>query len=98
MKTLQDLYSEIIASGDEAKRAFVEAVMADGVEDFMRKHDCLATTEEVREFLITKSRETDPVELTADQLNAVAGGLTFSNPCGGPEDTCDSETCIPDCC
>ncbi|MDO4405106.1 MAG: hypothetical protein Q4C09_08730 [Atopobiaceae bacterium] len=41
MKTAQELYSEIIAS-DELKKAFVEAMKADELGDFLKAHDCVS--------------------------------------------------------
>ena len=41
MKTMQELYSEIIAS-DERKKAFVEAMKEGKLGDFLQAHDCEA--------------------------------------------------------
>lgn len=101
MKTLQEPYDEIIAD-DERKRAFVEVINAGNIDDFMRQHDCPATTEEVKEFLEAKAAQASPTELTAEQLEEVAGGtsVTVTSPCGpsgtDSQETC-SCTCIDDC-
>ena len=74
MKTLQELYKEVIAS-DELKEEFMEASNDEKngqkrVEDFLKKHECDATFEELKEFLKEKSED----ELSEDELAAVAGG------------------------
>ena len=73
MKTLQELYSEIIAS-DELKNAFVGAMKAGKLEDFLKEHGCEATAEEVKEFIETKAAEDTPIELSEDELKQVAAG------------------------
>lgn len=101
MKTLQDLYNEIM-DNDAEKKAFVEAMKADAIEDFLRQHDCDATAEEIGEFLESKAAEDSPLELSMDELAEVAGGtesaLTFK--CTETKaDSCGcSNTCIKKCC
>ena len=56
MKTLQELYNEIVAS-DEQKKAFVEAMKAGKLEDFLKAHGCEAAVEEVREYIEAKAAE-----------------------------------------
>ena len=74
MKTLQDLYEEVMAN-DEEKRAFVEAMKADDVEGFLRQRGCDATKKELEEFLGQKAAEKDaPMELSTDELRQAAGG------------------------
>ena len=98
MKTAQELYSEIIAS-NEQKKAFVEAMKADKIEDFLRANDCEATAEEVREYIETKAAEDTPIELSEDELKNVAGGTIVTESIVCSEDTCNcSNTCIRDCC
>ena len=99
MKTVQELYGEIIAS-DELKRDFVEAMKADGLEDFLKAHGCEATKEEVKEFVETKAAGDDPIELSDDELRHVAAGsVIHSETCYCTCDTCGcSDTCIRDCC
>lgn len=101
MKTLQELYGEIIAD-DEQKRAFVEAMEAGNVEDFLRRRDCSATEDEVREFLEAKAAEDDPVQLTDDQLEEISGGVEKLFPGEGTygctEKASCSCTCAIDCC
>ena len=72
-KTLQELYDEV--RGDDAlKKSFVEAMRKGVVEDFLREHGCEATPEELREFLECKAKESDPLELSADE-NPIAASF-----------------------
>ena len=99
MKTLQELYGEIIAN-DELKKAFVEAMKSNEIGDFLRAHGCEATVEEAQEFVETKAAEDAPIELSEDELKRVAGGsFVDSVECSHKGDTCNcSNTCIRDCC
>ena len=74
MKTLQELYKEVIAS-EELKREFMEAAKDEKegkkkVEEFVKKHGCDATFEDVKAFFEEKSND----ELSEDDVEAVAGG------------------------
>ena len=98
MKTVQELYGEIIAS-DELKKAFVEAMRADKLGDFLKAHGCEATEEEIREFVETKAAKDVPIELSEDELEHVAGGTFATQTCGCTGKTYEcSDTCIRDCC
>lgn len=99
MKTVQELYSEIIAS-DELKKAFVEAMKASKLGDFLKAHGCEATEEEIQEFIEAKAAEDAPIELSDEELMRVAGGtIVASDACSMFGDTCGcSNTCILDCC
>ena len=99
MKTIQELYGEIIAS-DELKKAFVEAMKAGKLGDFLRAHDCEATAEEIQEFIETKAAEDTPIELSDNELKAVAAGsFVDSVECSHKGNTCNcSNSCIRDCC
>ena len=73
MKSLQELFDEV--KGDAAlKKAFVEAMREGAAEDFLRGHGCEATSEELREFLECKAKESDPLELSADE-NPIAASF-----------------------
>ena len=50
MKTLQELYNEIIAS-DELKTAFAEAAKGGKTMEFLKAQGCEATVEELAAFL-----------------------------------------------
>ena len=69
MKTLQDLYTEIMSS-DEQKRAFVEAAKGGKLEDYLRASGCEATLEDVQVFLKEKSE----AQLSDEELDNAAGG------------------------
>ena len=69
--TIEALYKEIIAS-DELKSAFVEAVKAQKLGDFLKAHGCEAAEAEVVDFL--KSLRKGEGELADDELSSVAGG------------------------
>lgn len=99
MKTIQELYSEIMTS-DELKKGFVEAMKAGKLEDFLKEHGCEATEEEVKEFVETKAASDAPIELSDDELKHVAAGSGIhSETCYCTGKTCGcSNTCIRDCC
>ena len=69
--TIEALYKRIIAS-DELKSAFVEAVKAQKLGDFLKAQGCEATEAEVVDFI--KSLRKGEGELADDELSAVAGG------------------------
>ena len=74
MKTLQELYKEVIAS-EELKKEFMEASKDEkncqkNMEDFLKKYGCEATFDELKAFLDEKSKG----ELDEDEVEAVAGG------------------------
>ena len=69
MKTLQELYNEIIGS-EELKAAFAEAAKGGKVAEFLKAHGCEATPEELTAFL--KSQKSG--ELPDEELDNVAGG------------------------
>ena len=50
MKTIQELYSEIMAS-QELKAQFIEASTTGRQAEFLKEHDCQATADEVLAFL-----------------------------------------------
>ena len=99
MKTIQELYSEVIVS-DEQKKALVEAMKANKLEDFLKAHGCEATVEEVQEYIEAKAAEDAPIELSDDELKLVAGGsFVDSVECSHKGNTCNcSNSCIRDCC
>ena len=71
MKTLQELYHEVIKS-DELKKEFLEAGKNGKAEDFIKAHGCEATLDEIKAFLEEKAKADK--ELSADELQNVAGG------------------------
>ncbi|MBR4575984.1 MAG: hypothetical protein IKO25_02165 [Clostridia bacterium] len=71
MKTIQELYNEIMAN-QELKAQFIEAANAGKQEAFLKEHGCEATLEEVAAFLKEKSEQDAPLAL--DELENAAGG------------------------
>lgn len=69
--TIEALYKRIIAS-DELKSAFIEAVKAQKLDEFLKSQGCDAAGAEIMDFL--KSLQKAEGELADDELNAVAGG------------------------
>ena len=53
MKTIQELYSEVM-NNQELKEKFIEAANAGQQEAFLKEHGCDATLEEVKAFLEAK--------------------------------------------
>ena len=73
MKTLQELYNEVIAS-EELKKEYFQAVSDKKVGTFMKAHGCEATAEEFKTFLVEQSQKTADKELSVEELENVAGG------------------------
>ena len=71
MKTMQELYNEVMAD-KELKAQFVEAANAGKLETFLKEQGCEATAEEVKAFLEAKANEDAP--LSFDELENAAGG------------------------
>ena len=71
MKTLQELYNEVLGS-DELKKALAEAINGGKVEDFLKTHGCNASKDELIAFAAEQQAKSG--ELPDDALDAVAGG------------------------
>ena len=71
MKTLEELYTEVMGS-EELKAAFVAAVKEKKIAEFLKEQGCEATEAEVAEFL--KSKQGAEGEMADEELDAVAGG------------------------
>ena len=74
MKTIQELYKEVMAS-EELKEEFMTAAKDEkngrkNVEEFLKKHGCDASFDELKSFFEGKSDE----ELDEAELESVAGG------------------------
>ena len=76
MKTLQELYKEIINS-DELKIAFTEAAKAGKALEFIKAQGCETTEEELKAFLSKQSGE-----LSDDELDNAAGGTCNNETTG----------------
>ena len=72
MKTLEDLYKEVMAS-EELKAAFAQAAKDNKVSDFLKAQGCDATEDEFKAFLVEKAK--DDKALSEEDLENVAGGL-----------------------
>ena len=71
MKTIQELYTEVMAN-QELKKKFIEAAKAGKQADFLKEHGCEASVEEVAAFLKAQAEEDAP--LSMDELENSAGG------------------------
>ena len=74
MKTIQELYNEVLKS-EELKKAFSEAVQNKTVEDFLKAQGCEASMEDVAAFL--KEQQAKSGELADNELDNVAGGCNM---------------------
>lgn len=72
MKTLEELYQEILAN-EELQKSFAEAMEKDSAENFLKANGCEAAKEELEAFLRGKHGE-----LTDEALDGVAGGISDS--------------------
>ena len=70
MKTIEELYNEVMAS-EEMKKEFL-ALKPEEVESFAEKYGCKATLEEIKAFFAEKS--TSSGELSDDEIEQIAGG------------------------
>ena len=80
MKTLEELYKEVMAS-EELKKEFC-ALKPEEVEGFAEKHGCKATLDEIKAFLTEKSNAEG--EVSEEEVEQIAGGK-------GGYDTDDTE-------
>lgn len=71
MKTLEELYNEIIGS-EELKTAFSQAVKENKLEDFLKVNGCEASVQEMEDFI--KGMKEKENELTDEELDSVSGG------------------------
>lgn len=70
MKTIEELYNEVMAS-EELKKECI-SLKPEEVESFAEKHGCKATLDEIKAFLTEKSKAFG--ELSDDEIEQVAGG------------------------
>ena len=71
MKTIEELYYEVLAS-EELKAGFTAAAKEKRLAEFMSAHGCEATEAEVVEFL--KARQSADGACSDDELTSVSGG------------------------
>ena len=74
MKTLEELYGEVLAS-EELKKEFL-SLKPEEVEGFAAKYGCKASLDEIKAFFETKVNQTGA--LSDAELDQVAGGKTAS--------------------
>ena len=79
MKTLQELYSEVMNS-DALKTEFLALTEPEQILAFAEKNGCTATMDEIRSFFEEKSAAAG--ELSEEELAQVAGGK--SSECDDP--------------
>ena len=76
MKTLQELYDKVI-SDEELKKEFVNTKGDDeAIQAFLKKFGVEAKTEDVLAFIREKHSD-DDVEMTVNEIAAVAGGKAW---------------------
>ena len=75
MKTLQELYTEVMNS-DALKTEFLALTTPEQVVAFAEKNGCTATVEEIKAFFEEQAAATG--ELTDAELAQVAGGKSVS--------------------
>lgn len=75
MKTLQELYNEVMNS-DALKTEFLTLTTPEQVVAFVEKNGCPATLEEIKSFL--KEQPAAAGELSDEKLAMVAGGAVFT--------------------
>ena len=80
MKTIEELYNEVIAN-EALKEEFIKAFEGNKVEEFMKKNGCDATMEDLKQFA------SEEIPLSEDELdNAAGGGCSDRVIVGCPED------------
>ena len=67
MKTIEELYNEVIANVD-LKEEFKKAYEENKVEEFLKKNGCDATMEDLEKFA------SEEIPLSEDELDTAAGG------------------------
>ena len=75
MKTLQELYNEVMNS-DALKTEFLALTTPEQVVAFVEKNGCPATLEEIKSFFEEQSAAAG--ELSDEKMAMVAGGAVFT--------------------
>ena len=75
MKTLQELYNEVMNS-DALKTEFLALTTTEQVVAFAEKNGCPATLEEIKSFFEEQSAAAG--ELSDEKMAMVAGGAVFT--------------------
>ena len=74
MKTLEELYNEVLAS-EELKKEFL-SLKPEEMGGFAAKHGCEAGLDEIKAFFEAKKNQTG--ELSDEELDQIAGGKGYS--------------------
>ena len=88
MKNIEELYKAVMEN-EALKAEFATAYREGNVSEFLKKHDCDATAEEVSKYVNGVKDET----LSLDDLDNVAGG----GICGMSNDSCTCGGCTCAC-
>ena len=76
MKTIRELYEEIMASEEMKEELAAAGSDREAIEAFLKKYQCSCTREEMLAFF--REREESIRELSADELSAAAGGINIT--------------------
>lgn len=71
MKTIEELYTELLTSEDK-KKELAKALKENKVEDFLKANDCKATVEEAIAFMKEKNKAQG--EISDAELDNISGG------------------------
>lgn len=71
MKSLQELFDQIMAS-DDLKKQYAQSAQNDTLLDFAKSLGVETTLDEIKEFIKEKMNQDTPLSL--DDMEAVAGG------------------------
>ena len=84
MKSMEELYKEV-QENEELKKEFISAFKEGRIEEFLKAHDCDATSADVMAFVTSQRDET----ATEDDLEKVAGGWCTTCNCTHGYTVCD---------
>lgn len=76
MKTIKELYDEIMASEEMKEELAAAGSDREALEAFLAKHQCSSNREEFLAFV--KERSESIRELNPDELSAAAGGINIT--------------------
>ena len=86
MKTLEEFYKEVVSNAD-LKKEYISIKDDESMNEFLAKHGCDASSENLKEFMNKGSSE-----LNDDELDDVAGGTCYDDygrPIVTVGNTCD---------
>lgn len=72
MKTIDNLYNEILEDENLRKEFLNVAIKGDGVRQFLKDHDCDVTEDELMEYLKKKRNISD------EEMSLITGGKSVS--------------------